>query len=64
MKKDYGPIPETREEAVQIAISIKEEDIDLSEMPETGGITKWRRGNNRVTYSKKRAMESAVRLKN
>jgi hypothetical protein len=54
MKKGYGSTPETREVAVRIAMSIKDEDIDLSDMPETGGVTEWRHGKNRVTYSKNR----------
>jgi hypothetical protein len=52
MKKDYGSMPKTREEAIKIALSIKEEDIDLSEMPESGGVTKWRRGNDRHILKK------------
>ena len=44
MKKDYGSIPETREEAIRVAMSVGDEDIDLSEMPESGGVTEWRRG--------------------
>ena len=39
-----------REEAIRIAMSIKEDDIDLSDMPETGGVTNWRSGEDRVTF--------------
>jgi hypothetical protein len=60
MKKDYGSVPKTREEAIKVAMSINDEDIDLSEMPETGGVTKWRRGDDRVTSSKKKNIESVV----
>jgi hypothetical protein len=49
MRKDYGPMPKTREEAILIAMSIRDEDIDLPEMPESGGVTEWRRGNERTT---------------
>ncbi|GHV48381.1 hypothetical protein FACS1894204_12650 [Synergistales bacterium] len=39
-----------RDEAIKIAMSIKEEDIDLSDMPEMGGVTNWRNGEDRVTF--------------
>jgi hypothetical protein len=53
MKKDYGSMPKTREEAMRVAMSVRDEDIDLSEMPEAGGVTKWRRGNERMTRPQK-----------
>jgi hypothetical protein len=53
-------MPKTREEAIRVAMSIKDEDIDLSEMPESGGVTEWRRGDKRVTCPRKKGMESAI----
>jgi hypothetical protein len=43
-----------------IAMSIKDDDIDLSEIPESGGVTEWRRGDKRITCPKKKRMESAI----
>jgi hypothetical protein len=60
MKKDYGPVPGTREEAIRVAMSIKDEDIDLSDMPESGGVTDWRHGDGRVTCPKSRESRRSV----
>ncbi|MDR1917275.1 MAG: hypothetical protein LBQ58_11970 [Synergistaceae bacterium] len=52
MKKDYGQIPATREEAIQIAMSINEEDIDTSDMPDRGGATDWYSRKDRLVAEK------------
>jgi hypothetical protein len=41
-------------------MSIRDEDIDLSEMPESGGVTEWRRGSDRYASPKKKGIESAI----
>ncbi|MDR1742081.1 MAG: hypothetical protein LBR38_09630 [Synergistaceae bacterium] len=42
MKRDYGPMPATREEAMKVLLSLREEDIDLTDMPDRGDSPTWR----------------------
>jgi hypothetical protein len=54
MARKYGILPANKDEAVKIAMSIRDEDIDLSEMPEMGDGASWRSGAERKTYSPQR----------
>ena len=63
MKKDYGPMPACNEEAARIAASIRDEDIDLSDIPEFGGTSplSWKRGNERKhRFGKKDLLQAAL----
>ncbi|MDR3280705.1 MAG: hypothetical protein LBT23_09335 [Synergistaceae bacterium] len=53
MKKTFKNI--TYEEAVELASSVREEDVDTSDIPNLGGVTDWKRGKNRIDSAKRNA---------
>jgi hypothetical protein len=52
MKKDVT-LP-TKEESARLVAAIRDEDIDLTDMPDRGGATDWKRGEDRVIFKKRR----------
>jgi hypothetical protein len=47
----------TQEEAIKLAASVREEDIDTSDIPNLGGVTQWHKAEERLTAKRMSKLE-------